>query len=98
MRACGASSSRRRSRSSPARQRAVRPSARLGGNYHWIRDQLHLPASQLTDDEKLLELQQLATNFSYGTFFGISYRFGSIFSGVVNPRFGGGGGGGGGFF
>ena len=75
-------------------------SVNLGGNYQWIRDQLHLPAAQLTDDEILLELQQLATNFSYGTFFGISYRFGSIFSGVVNPRFGGGGGrrGGGGFF
>jgi hypothetical protein len=66
----------------------------FGGNYQWIRDQLHIPKEDLDDEDILLELQQLATDFSYETFFGISYRFGSIFSGAVNPRFGGGGGGG----
>jgi hypothetical protein len=67
----------------------------FGGNYQWIRDQLHIPAGDLSDEEILLELQQLATDSRYQTFFGISYRFGSIFSEVVNPRFGGQGGGGG---
>jgi hypothetical protein len=64
----------------------------FGGNYQWIRDQLHIPKEELEDEDILLELQQLATDFSYETFVGISYRFGSIFSGAVNPRFGGGGG------
>jgi hypothetical protein len=69
----------------------------FGGSYQWIRDQLHIPKEDLDDEDILLELQQLATDFSYETFFGISYRFGSIFSGAVNPRFDGGGGGGGAF-
>lgn len=62
----------------------------FGGNYQWIRDQLHIPKEDIDDEDILLELQQLATDFSYETYFGISYRFGSIFSGAVNPRFGGG--------
>ena len=67
-------------------------SLNVGGNYQWIRDQLHIPAASLSEEDVLLELQQLATDFSYNTYFGISYRFGSIFNTVVNPRFGGGGG------
>jgi hypothetical protein len=73
-------------------------SVEIGGNYQWIRDQLHIPKEDLDDEDILLELQQLATDFSYETRFGISYRFGSIFSGAVNPRFRGGGGGGDGDF
>lgn len=68
-------------------------SLNVGGSYEWIRDQLHIPAAGLSDEDVLLELQQLETDFSYETFFGISYRFGSIFNTVVNPRFGGRGGG-----
>ena len=62
----------------------------VGGSYQWIRDQLHVPATELTNEEILLQQQQLATDFSYFTHFGIRYRFGSIFNNVVNPRFGGG--------
>jgi hypothetical protein len=65
------------------------------GNYSWIRDQLFLSAEGATTEEILLQQRQLATSFSYFTSVGISYRFGSIFNNVVNPRFGGGGGGGG---
>jgi len=39
----------------------------LGLNYQWIRDQLHIPAEDLTEEEILLELQQLATNSRYQT-------------------------------
>jgi hypothetical protein len=63
-----------------------------GGNYSWIRDQLHIPGEDATDDEILTRQRQLATDFSYFTHFGLSYTFGSIYNNVVNPRFGGGGG------
>jgi hypothetical protein len=66
-------------------------SVNMFGNYGWIRDQLYLPGGDYTEAEILLRQRALATSFSYWTSFGISYRFGSIFNNVVNPRFGGGG-------
>jgi hypothetical protein len=65
----------------------------IGGNYSHVRDQLALPARNLTEEEILLRQRQMATNYNYFVFGGISYRFGSIFNNVVNPRMGGGGGG-----
>jgi hypothetical protein len=66
----------------------------VGGNYSRVRDQLHLPRRNLTEQEILLRQRAMATNYNYFIFGGISYRFGSIFSNVVNPRMGGGGSGG----
>ena len=40
-----------------------------------------------TTEEILLRLRQLATDYSYYTSVGFSYRFGSAFNNVVNPRF-----------
>jgi len=65
----------------------------IGGNYSRVRDQLHLPRRDLTETEILLRQRAMATNYSYFVFSGISYRFGSIFSNVVNPRMTGGSGG-----
>lgn len=65
----------------------------IGGNYSRVRDQLHLPRRDLTETEILLRQRAMATNYSYFVYGGISYRFGSIFSNVVNPRMTGGGGG-----
>ena len=65
----------------------------MSGNYGWIRDQLYLPIADYSEAEILLRQRALATNFNYFTSFGVSYRFGSIFNNVVNPRFGGSGGG-----
>jgi hypothetical protein len=62
----------------------------VGGHYSHVRDQLALPRRNLTEQEILLRQRQLATNYNYFIFSGISYRFGSIFSNVVNPRMGGG--------
>ena len=59
------------------------------GNYEWIRDQLYISAAGATEEQILLRQRALATDFNYYTSFGISYRFGSIFNNVVNPRFGG---------
>ena len=57
------------------------------GSYSRIRDQLSLPAEGATEEEIFLRLRQLATSYRYFSFVTLSYRFGSIFSNVVNPRF-----------
>lgn len=68
-------------------------SVNFGGSYSRIRDQLFPEAGGLTREEILLRQKAFETQYSYFTTFGISYRFGSIFNNVVNPRFGRGGGG-----
>lgn len=59
----------------------------VDARYSRVRDQLSLARGDATDDEILLELRQLATDYTLDLTFGISYTFGSIFSSVVNPRF-----------
>lgn len=53
-----------------------------------IRDQLSLPSRGATPEEILLELRELQSGYEYGFSFGLTYTFGSIFSSIVNPRFG----------
>ena len=53
-----------------------------------IRDQLSLPRRGATQEEILLELRELQSGYEYAFEFGLTYTFGSIFSAVVNPRFG----------
>ncbi|HEX6309287.1 MAG TPA: hypothetical protein VFZ69_13920 [Longimicrobiales bacterium] len=67
-------------------------SLNLFGNYELVRDQITLPKGDLTQDEVLLRQRELATNYRFFLNAGISYRFGSIFNNVVNPRFDGAGG------
>ena len=55
--------------------------------YSKIKNQISLPKEDASAEEVLLRLRQLATGYSYQVSFGISYRFGSIFNNVVNPRF-----------
>jgi hypothetical protein len=57
--------------------------------YNKIKDLISLRKGAATEEEVLLRLRQLQTDFSYYMGFGISYSFGSIFNSVVNPRFGG---------
>jgi hypothetical protein len=61
------------------------------GGYSRIKDQISLIKGEATQEEILLRLRQLATDYSYSFGSGFSYTFGSIFNSVVNPRFGGGG-------
>jgi hypothetical protein len=56
-----------------------------------IRDQLSLPRRGASLDEIILKRKQLATSYNYYVMAGFSYSFGSIFSHIVNPRFGSGG-------
>jgi hypothetical protein len=60
----------------------------VGGQYSRIRDQLSLPGRDYTPEEILLELKRLATGYNLRFDVGVNYRFGSIYSNVVNPRFG----------
>ena len=57
------------------------------GDYSRIRDQINLRKGDIPEEEVLLRLRQLATGYQYFMGFGVSYRFGSIFNNVVNPRF-----------
>jgi hypothetical protein len=57
-------------------------------NASQIRDQLSLPRRGATPEEILLELRELQSGYEYAFEFGLTYTFGSIFSAVVNPRFG----------
>lgn len=61
-------------------------SVRVGGSFTQVRDQIFLPLEDATEEEVLLQLTDLETDFSYFTSFGFEYTFGSIFNTVVNPR------------
>ena len=65
----------------------------LFGQLSLLRDQLYLPRGNLSDQDRLLRLRQLATSYTYFVNLGLSYSFGSIFNNIVNPRFGGSSGG-----
>ena len=60
------------------------------GSFARIKDQFGLPAEGLSDEEILLQRRALETDYRYSTNFSLSYRFGSKFANVVNPRMGGG--------
>jgi hypothetical protein len=61
------------------------------GYYSMIHDQLSLGKGQVSLEEVLLRRTLLETDYQYYFSIGLSYTFGSIFSNVVNPRFGGSG-------
>ena len=62
----------------------------LFGSVSRIHDQLSLKKEGATEEEILLNLRELETQYEYFVSVGLRYTFGSIYSNVVNPRFGGG--------
>ena len=60
----------------------------LEGRYSDIHDQLNLRLGDATLEEILLRQRELSSEYSFSFDVGLSYRFGSVFSNVVNPRFG----------
>ena len=60
----------------------------IDGRYERIRDQLALPKGDRTLEEILLRRKELATDYNLSLSVSLSYTFGSIYSNVVNPRFG----------
>ncbi|MBC8376424.1 MAG: hypothetical protein H8E26_10295 [FCB group bacterium] len=59
----------------------------LHGGYSLIHDQLSLPKGEASQEDILLQTQELETQYSYWGSMGISYTFGSIYNNIVNPRF-----------
>lgn len=53
-----------------------------------IHDQLALVKGTASLEEILLQRRQLETTYNYFAMVGLSYTFGSIYTNVVNPRFG----------
>jgi hypothetical protein len=53
-----------------------------------IRDQLSLPARGASPEEILLRIRRLQSGYEYNVGMSLTYSFGSIFSSVINPRFG----------
>ncbi|HSG81078.1 MAG TPA: hypothetical protein VLC48_02415 [Gemmatimonadota bacterium] len=51
-----------------------------------IKDQFFLPKEGLTDEEILLRRRQRETDYRYELGIGFSYRFGSKYANIVNPR------------
>jgi len=62
------------------------------GGYSWIRDQLSVLGREPTFEERLLRLRELPMNSDYFVSVGFQFTFGSIFTNVINPRFGSSGG------
>ena len=60
----------------------------IWGRYDLIHDQLSLPIGEASIDEVLLARKELATAYDYSISVGLRYTFGSVYSNVVNPRFG----------
>ena len=60
----------------------------VSGSYARINDQLSLPKGGASLDEILLQRKELETDYGYHIALGFNYTFGSVFSNVVNPRFG----------
>lgn len=59
----------------------------VSGNYRITRDQINIPAGNISLEELLLQQQQLQSGYNYFVSVGFSYQFGSIYNSIVNPRF-----------
>jgi len=59
----------------------------INGNYEITRNQINLPAGDVSLEELLLQQQQLQSGYNYFVSLGFSYSFGSIYNSIVNPRF-----------
>jgi hypothetical protein len=64
---------------------------RMMTSFARIKDQFFLSAEGLTDQEILLKRRQRETDYRFNVSLGLTYRFGSKFANIVNPRMGGGG-------
>lgn len=61
-------------------------SLRFNGGVEIIHDQLYLPASDVSLEERLLQQRQLATTYELSGSIGLAYTFGSMYNNVVNTR------------
>ncbi|NNE14901.1 MAG: hypothetical protein HKN51_07975 [Saprospiraceae bacterium] len=59
----------------------------FGGFLSFVTDRINIAKSDISDEEIILQIKQLDTDFTYFSRFGINYRFGSKYNNFVNPRF-----------
>lgn len=59
----------------------------FGGFGSFVADRINIAKSDITDEDIILQIKQLNTNFTYYSYIGINYRFGSKYNNFVNPRF-----------
>ncbi len=62
-------------------------SLNLGGFASLVNDRISISKSELSDEDILLGIKQLDTEFTYFIYTGINYRFGSKINNFVNQRF-----------
>ncbi len=55
-------------------------------SYAITRDQLNIPGTSLSDEDRLLRLRELKSGSQFQLNVSASYTFGSLFNNVVNPR------------
>jgi hypothetical protein len=65
-------------------------SMQIEGGIAHINDQLNLKKGDVSEEERLLKLTELATKYQFGGGIELTYTFGSIYNNIVNPRFGNG--------
>ncbi len=63
-------------------------SVELAGHYSRIHDQINLPKGDASLEDILLRLKEIESNYYYKISVGLNFTFGSIYSNIVNPRFG----------
>lgn len=63
-------------------------SLNIESSYERIRDQLSLALGEASWEEILLRRKELAKDYEFEISMGFSFTFGSIYSNIVNPRFG----------
>lgn len=52
-----------------------------------IHDQISLPKEEISDIERLMNIKEIKTNYSYWFGVGLEYTFGFIYNNIVNQRF-----------
>lgn len=62
-------------------------SINMGGYASFVTDRINIAKADISDEDIILNIKQLDTSFTYFTYFGINYRFGSKYNNIVNPRF-----------
>jgi hypothetical protein len=63
----------------------------LNTNNSLVHDEIHIPLSSISDEDILLGRMNLPSSYQYNGSVGLSYRWGSSFTNVVNTRFSSGG-------
>lgn len=59
----------------------------IGGEIEYVGDRINIAKSDITDNDILLGIKQLDTDYSFNSYVGFNYRFGTQRNNIVNPRF-----------